>query len=169
MLKAAWELWPRIEAEAGLGTLLQVTGGLYIGRRGSAVLDGSLKSAQMHGLAHEMLDADESRKRFPALQLDDDMDALHEPLAGILFPDKCISAHLELAKRAGAELHFDERVLGWSSGEGGVTVTTSAGTFTTEKLVVAAGAWLPNLAPELRPAADRRAQRPVLVRAACAA
>src|SRR5688572_2584517 len=44
MLKAAWELWPRIEAEAGVGQLLEVTGGVYIGRRGSAVLDGSLKS-----------------------------------------------------------------------------------------------------------------------------
>ena len=49
MLKAAWELWPRIEAEAGNEQLIKVTGGLYVGRRGSAVLDGSLKSAETHG------------------------------------------------------------------------------------------------------------------------
>lgn len=150
MLRAAWDLWPKIEAEADNGTLRQVTGGLYIGQRGSAVLDGSLKSAQTHGLDHEVLDADESRRRFPALQLDDDMAALHEPLAGILFADKCIEAHLTLAERHGAELHFDERVTGWSSGASGVDVTTNRATYSAGRLVICAGAWLPQLAPELR-------------------
>ena len=148
MLKAAWELWPRIEAEAG-EQLIEVTGGLYVGRRGSAVLDGSLRSAETHGLAHELLDAEESRRRFPAIQVDDDMDALYEPLAGILFPDRCIDAHLTLAERHGAELHFDERVTGYSSGASGVTVTTNRGSYEAGKLLIAAGAWLPTLAPEL--------------------
>src|SRR5688500_1092197 len=97
MLRAAWELWPRIEAEAGVGQLLQVAGGVYIGRRGSAVLDGSLKSAQTHGLEHELLDAEAARARIPAIHPDDDMQTLYEPLAGILFSDRCISAHLALA------------------------------------------------------------------------
>jgi sarcosine oxidase len=155
MLKAAWELWPRIEAEADTGQLIQVTGGVYVGRRGSDVLDGALNSAQTHGLAHELLGADEARTRFPALELDADMQALHEPLAGILFPDRCITAHTVLAERNGAELHFDERVTGWSSaastgaGAAPITVTTNAGTYEAQKLVIAAGAWLPKLAPEL--------------------
>ena len=77
------------------------------------------------------------------------MQALHEPLAGILFPDQCITAHTLLAERYGAELHFDERVTGWSSAaspSGGAapnTVTTSAGTYEADKLVICAGAWLP--------------------------
>jgi sarcosine oxidase len=149
MLRAAWEMWPEIEAEAGRGQLMQITGGLYIGRRGSAVLDGSLKSAETHGLAHDMLDAEEMARRYPALQLDPDMDGLHEPLAGILFPDKCIDAHLTLAERAGAELHFGEGVTSWSSDGSGFTVSTDAGTYRADKLVIAAGAWLPKLAPEL--------------------
>ncbi|MEX2546563.1 MAG: N-methyl-L-tryptophan oxidase, partial [Chloroflexota bacterium] len=149
MLRAAWELWPRIQADAGDEQLIQVTGGLYIGRRGSSVLDGSLKSAQTHGLAHEMLDAEETSRRFPAFRLDADMDALHEPLAGILFPDKCIGAHLSLAESSGAELHFQERVTGWSSDATGLTVTTDRGSYNAEKLIVAPGAWLPKLAPEL--------------------
>jgi sarcosine oxidase len=149
MLKAAWELWPRIQAEADLGQLIEVTGGVYVGRRGSDVLDGALKSAEAHGLAHEVLTADESRAHFPALELDDDMQALHEPLAGILFPERCITAHTVLAERYGAELHFEEPVSGWTSDAEGVTVTTSAGTYEAGKLVVAAGAWLPKLAPEL--------------------
>lgn len=149
LLRAAWDLWPKIEAEADTATLRQVTGGLYIGQRGSHVLDGSLKSAQTHGLEHEVIDADEMRRRFPAFQLDDDMAALHEPLAGILFPDRCIDAHLTLAERHGAELHFGERMTGWSSDASGITVTTDRGSYSAGKLIIAAGAWLPKLAPEL--------------------
>ena len=149
MLRAAWELWPRIEAEAGGERLMQVTGGLYVGRRGSAVLEGSVRSAQTHDLAHEILDATEVRRLYPALELDHDMDALHEPLAGILFPDKCIDAHLTLAERLGAELHFEEPVSGWSSDGAGIRVTTKVGTYDAQKLVIAAGAWLTKLTPEL--------------------
>ena len=152
LLKAAWDLWPEIEREAN-DHLLEVTGGLYIGRHGSEVLDGSLLSARQHGLEHELLDADESRSRFPAIEIDDDMETLHEPLAGALFAQRCIAAHLRLAIRRGAELHFEELVTGWTldaRGSGGVTVTTTRGTYTAARIVVSVGAWLPKLMPDLR-------------------
>lgn len=149
MLRAAWDLWPRIAAEADADLLLQ-TGGLYCGRSGADVLEGSLRSAREHGLPHELLDAAEARRRFPALRLDDDMQALHEPLAGILFPDRCIAAHLALAERHGAQLCFDERVTGWRRDGDGVEVVTDRGTHRADRLVIAAGAWLPQLAPDLR-------------------
>ncbi len=149
MLRAAWELWPQIAAESGHDLLLQ-TGGLYCGRAGAEVLEGSLRSAREHGLPHELLDAAEARHRFPALRLDHDMQALHEPLAGILYPERCIEAHLELAERHGAELHFEERVTGWRGNGGGIEVTTDLATYTADRLVIAAGAWLPRLVPDVR-------------------
>jgi sarcosine oxidase len=151
LLKAAWAMWPEIEREAN-DHLLEVTGGLYIGRAGSDVLDGALMSAKQHELDHELLNADESRSRYPAIQIDDDMQTLHEPLAGLLFAQRCISAHLRLAIRRGAELHFEERVTGWTLDQGGgVTVTTTRATYHAAKIVVSAGAWLPKLMPELAP------------------
>ena len=149
MLRAAWELWPQIEAEAGDDQLIKVTGGLYVGRRGSYVLEGSLRSAREHGLAHELLDAAETRRRFPALAPDDDMETLHEPLAGILFAPECIRAHLKLAERHGAELRFEERVTAWEGNSAGLTVTTDKGAYSADRIVLAAGAWLPKLAPQL--------------------
>lgn len=149
MLRAAWDLWPQVAHEAGAELLLQ-TGGLYCGRAGADVLEGSLRSAREHGLPHELLDAAEARRRFPALHLDDDMQALHEPLAGILFPERCIAAHLGLAQQHGAELHFEERVSGWRRDGAGIVVTTDLATYRADRLVIAAGAWLPSLAPELR-------------------
>jgi len=153
LLRAAWQLWPEIEREAG-DHLLEVTGGLYIGRAGSHVFDGAVVSARQHGLDHEVLTAVESRARFPAIQIDDDMQTLYEPLAGLLFAQRCISAHLKLAERLGADLHFEERVSGWqlsAGADGGVTVTTDKATYKAAKLVVSAGAWLPKLMPEFAP------------------
>ena len=149
LLRAAWEGWPRLEEEAG-DRLRLVTGGVYIGRRGSAVLDGSLRSAREHALDHELMDADESRHRYPALVVDDDMQTLHEPLAGILFPERCISAHLRLAGRYGAELHFEEHATGWTADGDALIVTTNRGSYSSARLVIAAGAWLPSLVPDLR-------------------
>jgi sarcosine oxidase len=147
LLKAAWASWPELEAEAG-DHLLEVTGGLYIGRAGSDVLDGAILSARQHGLDHELVEADESRRRWPAMNVDDDMQTLHEPLAGLLFAQRCIAAHLRLAQRHGADLRFEEPVVRWytdDDADGGVTVETTRGTYHAAKIVLSAGAWLPKL------------------------
>ncbi|HWH24642.1 MAG TPA: N-methyl-L-tryptophan oxidase, partial [Candidatus Limnocylindria bacterium] len=148
ILRAAWDLWPAIEQAAG-SKLLTVTGGLYAGRRGAGVLEGAVESARRHALPHELLDAAETARRFPALRLDDDMAALHEPLAGALYPERCIEAHLSLAERHGATLRFGERVTGWQPDGDGLTVTTDARTYRADRLVLAAGAWLPGLLADL--------------------
>ena len=162
LLRRAWELWPQIEQESGRRLLLQ-TGGAYIGQAESDVLDGARTSAERHGLPHEILDADEARRRFPALVLDDDMALLYETNAGMLFAQECITAHIELARRNGADLHFEERVTGWKSAggdsnggdsnggdsNGGVQVTTDRGMYAADRLVLSVGAWLPRLVPKL--------------------
>jgi hypothetical protein len=35
-------------------------------------------------------------------------------------PEASVAAHLQLADRAGAELHYDEKVLTWTAGSDGV-------------------------------------------------
>jgi sarcosine oxidase len=73
---------------------------------------------------------------------------LHEPMAGLLYPELSIDTHLAVAEANGAELHFDERVLGWRSGAT-IAVSSERGDYSCDRLVLAAGAWLPRLAPEL--------------------
>jgi sarcosine oxidase len=149
LLRAAWAGWHELEEMSGQDLILE-TGGLYAGQRGSDVLDGAINSARMHELPHELLDADEVNRRFPAFRLDDDMQALHEPLAGLLYPERCIKAQLKLARAAGAELHFEERVQRWSGDAAGpLQIVTDKGTYEAERLVLAAGAWLPTLIPDL--------------------
>jgi sarcosine oxidase len=154
LLRRAYELWEETEREAGV-ELLRLTGGLYVGTLGSELVKGSLLSARTYDLDHALLDADAIRRRFPALEPAPDEVGVYEDRAGILFPERCIEAHLQLAKRAGAELRFDERVSGWTVSPDGLRVQTSNGSFEARKLVVAAGAWTSKLLPDVPVVAER--------------
>ena len=112
MVQRAYELWRDLEKESDT-TLLRETGGVMIGRPDSELVKGARHSAELHGLRHEMLTASEVRKRFPALHPENDMVAVWEPRAGVLFPEACITAHLAQAQRYGAELHYEEPMLRW--------------------------------------------------------
>src|SRR5262249_32834366 len=139
MVQRAYELWRELEEEGG-SLLYRCTGGLMIGAPQSELITGALRSAHEHGLAHELISANDIRTRFPALQSRDDMVGVFEPRAGILFPERCIAAQLERAWKAGADLHFDEPVLRWEPHEGGVRVFTQRGEYRARYLIATAGA-----------------------------
>jgi sarcosine oxidase len=61
-----------------------------------------------------------------------------------------VSTHLEVAARNGAEIRRPEEVLGWESDGDGVAVTTSAGTYRADRLVVTAGPWSAELLGDRR-------------------
>ena len=146
LLRRAWELWRGLERESG-ETLLTQTGGLYMGPPAGALVAGSLESARRHRLAHELLDARELRRRFPLFRIDDDWSALLDAQAGWLAPERCIEAHLALAERHGATLRSDEPVARWERDGDGVRVTTAQGAYRADRLVLTAGAWMPDLLP----------------------
>jgi sarcosine oxidase len=54
LVQRAYELWRELEAVAG-EPLLRITGGLMVGEPESELVTGALRSAQLHGLAHEVL------------------------------------------------------------------------------------------------------------------
>ena len=58
-------------------------------------------------------------------------------------------AQLDVARRLGAELHFDERVISWKSDGDRVRVETTRDKYTAQQLVVSAGPWTTTLFPEL--------------------
>src|SRR5918998_6475834 len=81
----AYELWEELERETGRD-LMNLCGGLMLGRRGSEVLEGSLRSAREHDLSCEVLEAGEGRRRFPALAPTEGTLALYEAAAGFINP-----------------------------------------------------------------------------------
>ncbi|TLY02768.1 MAG: N-methyl-L-tryptophan oxidase [Thaumarchaeota archaeon] len=149
LAKRAFQLWAALEKETGR-RLLEVTGGLMIGKPDSPIVVGSLRSAREFSLPHSLLDAKELAERFPAFAASDSERALYEPNAGILFPDRCIEAHKEMAEEEGTKFHFGERVTRWEAGRSLVTIHTEKETYAAEKVIFAAGPWNRSLLPDLR-------------------
>ncbi|MBP2479279.1 sarcosine oxidase [Crossiella equi] len=149
LLLRAYELWDQLAADSGQDVITR-TGGVMVGRPDCLTVAGSRLSAETWGLPHEMLDAAEIRRRFPTLTPADDEVALYEAKAGFVRPERTVTAHLDLAAKAGAELHYSEPVLDWETDGEGVRVRTAAATYRAEKLVICPGAWAPGLLADLR-------------------
>ena len=148
LVQRAHDLWRELEHNSGY-SLMTITGGIMIGPPDGVVVPGTLRSAEEHGLPHEVLTPAEVRELFPAFRLDDALVAVFDPRAGFLDPEACNRAHLKLARDAGADARFSEPVLDWVPDGGGVRVTTSSDTYEADRLVLAAGAWDGALLPDI--------------------
>jgi sarcosine oxidase len=136
-----------------------------VGRPDGAIISGSRESARCHTIPHELLTATEIRRRFPGFEPADDMVGLLEYGAGILFPEAIVAAQLRLAREGGAELRTRDRVHEWSATETGVTVVADSGEYQAERLVLAAGPWMPDLLAGLNIPLQGERQSIVLVHA----
>jgi len=146
MVQRAFELWRELEHLSGTA-LLAETGGLMIGAPASVLVQGALNSAQMHGLQHSVLSADEIRARFPALRPEPDMLGVWEPRAGVLAPEAGMTAYLAQARKRGAVLRFNEPVDRWQVSNGEVNLFTRLGRYRTRQLILTAGPWIGSLLP----------------------
>jgi sarcosine oxidase len=148
LVQRAYELWDELEQTTGR-ELLRRTGGLMIGAVDSELVQGAQRSAQIHKLDCAVLTGAEVQQRFPVLQPAEELVGVWEPRAGVLFPEACIAAHLELARQNGARFKFDEPITSWQADETGVRVTTTLHQYRARRMILTAGAWLGDLVPEL--------------------
>lgn len=144
LARRAYGNWRRLEA-ATHASLLHITGVLYVGPSDGTLVVGTLASARQHGIKHEILDPAALGRRYPALADLGPAIGVFEPGAGWLDPEAAVSAALRHATRQGIELRFDEPVTQWEPRGEGVRVTTTRGTYEAGRLLLAAGAWMPEL------------------------
>ncbi|HVX84499.1 MAG TPA: N-methyl-L-tryptophan oxidase [Phycisphaerae bacterium] len=154
LLKRAYERWRMVEREEGV-RVLEITGGLYMGRgggSGSALVEGSIASARAHGLAHERLSGAEIQRRWGVFRglAAAGMEGVYEADAGFLRPEAAVAAFATGAMKRGAEIRARERVVGWKRAGGGYRVRTDRGEYAAGKIVVTAGAWSAGLLEGLR-------------------
>ena len=148
LVRRAYECWAELEAESGT-TLFRRTGGLCYGPPDGELVSGARRSAALHGVAHESLDAGALRARFPAFVIEDDWVGVLESRAGMLDPERAIAAALDVARQRGAQVRTDEPVLRWRQEGDGVVVETAQGSYRAGQLVLSAGMWIGELAREL--------------------
>jgi len=148
LVRRAYQLWAELERETGRA-LFRRTGGLTLGAEDGVLVSGALRSAREHAVDHEVLDGGALRRRVPALAPPPNTVAVLEHRAGILFPERCVEALRAAARARGARLLTEERVLRWDASSGFVSVTTDRGVHRARRVILAAGAWLAQLAPAL--------------------
>lgn len=150
LLRRAFVLWRELEQASGT-RLLHVTGAVDAGPPGSRVFEGSRRSCETHDLPHEVLTSAELARRFPAYRLPADHMAVFQPDGGFLVPEACITTHVALAQSRGADVRPETSVKAWEPTATGVRVRAGNDTFQAAHLVLAAGAWMPALVPDLGP------------------
>lgn len=147
------QIWEDLEAATGRNLLTrngalvlasQSVSGNHHGSR--SFVEDTLAAATEFGIAHEVLHAGEIHRRYPQFRLAGDEVGYFEPRAGFLRPEACIEVQLTLASQLGAKLRTSEIVLDIKQEKhGAVEVKTDRGTYSAARVIVTAGAWLPNL------------------------
>jgi sarcosine oxidase len=141
----ARELWQELEHDTGT-QLLCPTGGLDFGAGRDPEGIASLLAAA--AVPHELLTAAEATDRWPQFRFDGPV--LHHPDAGTVDADATVAAAVRRAAELGARVRTGVRVTGADIREDGrVTLRTDGPTVVADTVVVASGAWLPQLAAPL--------------------
>jgi sarcosine oxidase len=148
LLRRSYELWRELESVAG-EQLLHITGSVDAGPADGPIFTGALRSSELHGLAHEVMNGSELKRRFPGYGLPHEIQCLYQPDGGFLLPERCNLAHVNGAIVGGAEVRCREPVLEWGVRGGHCWVRTPARRYQAGRLVIAAGPWAPKLVPEL--------------------
>ncbi len=132
LLRRSYELWDALDP-----SLLTRSGILYAGPAESDTIRGVLASAEQHGLVVEKAEP----KDFPQYVIPEGASAVFEPDAGWLPVESCVRAHLAAALNHGAEHRWGETIEGWRERDAGVQVSTDRAAYSTDRLVIAGGAW----------------------------
>lgn len=163
LVQRAYTLWRELEAEAGQH-LLTITGGISAApaieadgenisraaKRADPLFGANQRAAaDQYGLTIEVLDADETYRRWPGLRLPDEYMTIYDPATGFLRPEQCVLAHLDLALQHGADLHHYEPARYWAADGDGVRVETDRGVYLADRLVVTAGPWAGQILADL--------------------
>ena len=147
LLQRSMQLWKSLQSQHEAMEVLNLTGGLMMGKPDSMIISGTLSSAKLHNLRHECLDADTIRRRFNnVFNIEDDDIGIFEHDAGFLVPENCIQAFRRNAKDNNAEIHYNEKLESYETNDDGehtVTVNTDKRCYKTKKLLLSVGAWAP--------------------------
>ena len=141
LVRRAYDLWHKLSEVSG-HTLIEETGGIFAGPLDGELVPGILRSAREHHIPVQSLPPAAAAMRAPWLAFDAVMRIVSEPRAGLVYPERCITAHIEGARRGGATVQTGEPVESWRATADGVTVRTARGEYAADRLILTTGAWI---------------------------
>jgi sarcosine oxidase len=141
----ALELWRSAESASGI-EVLTLDGGVDHGPLSAVTALAETLSAAGH--RHRVLSPAEAGRQWPGLRFDTAV--LHHPDAGRADADAALKALYAIAAAAGVEIRSGTRVERISASHDHALVTLSGlSTLTADRVVIAAGGWLPSLFGDL--------------------
>ena len=132
--------WERIERDMSQ-QLLTMCGGIDTGFPDE--LRDIETSCAAAGMPTEWLEPAEADRRFPGFRFVDPV--LFQPVSGTVHADRAVATFHEVARRRGAELHFDTPVDAVVNDGSRAIVHTPRGEFRAEQVVFTGGAWADRL------------------------
>ena len=148
LAREAFHGWERLESETGRRCLHRC-GVLLVGGPNSEVLRESRSAAVRHGIQTDEIDRGDLLRRWPMFDVPRDHRGLYEPDAGIVVPETGIEAHLEVARRHGADIRTGMKVESIEDDGDQVRVTCHGARLEASRVIVTVGAWTRGLLPEL--------------------
>lgn len=149
LLERAYELWLELSMTTER-TLFDFVGILMVGEPEREGVAGTLRTALQYGLPLDQFDAEQISRRFPGTLPRRNEIGLLERQAGMLFPEQCVDAHLDVADNHGAQLRFSNGVAKWEKRDGAHHLTLDDDTeIVAEKVAVCPGMWAPQLLADL--------------------
>jgi len=142
LLQRAYDNWNAIEKKTETKIYYE-TGLLYAGPKEHLLLNNIKESARLYNIPLESISA----KKFPQFNFPADFEILFEPQSGFLLPDVAIRTYVTEAKKAGAHIHENEKLISWKLISGKVQVKTDKNEYSCNKIVFTAGPWSAQLIP----------------------
>jgi monomeric sarcosine oxidase len=156
LLREAYGLWRDLESLARTRLFYQI-GLVEVGPPEGVVVPGVLRAADQHQLRVESLTGQQIERRWPGLRIAKDFVGVFEAAAGYLCVERCVQAHIDAARAAGAEIITDTEVQSWTAEGGEVRLQTTGGhEIVGARLIIAAGAWASRMLIDLNVALNVR-------------
>jgi sarcosine oxidase len=143
------EEWPRLERAAGVGLVLPADVLFYGSDR--ATLGQYVAAVRAAGAAVDQVSVAQARQRFPVLRFTDDAEILYDRSGGIIAAAEAVRALHRLVVEAGGVVRESTRVVALDRAAGAMRVVSDRGVISARRVVIATGAWLPDLVPAARP------------------
>jgi sarcosine oxidase len=144
LLRRSRELWLELNEKFDRPSF-DTTGGLFMGHPSGRAMTGMQSASREQDVEIHMMTPEEVRAKYPSFKIPDGWEAIFDPNSATIFPEVAVEAHLNLAREAGAKLHFNEKMENWSASSDGVSVRTSDGTYEADSLIITTGVWAPGM------------------------
>lgn len=130
--------------------MLTKSGSLFISKdtTSNSMLTKLATSASSQTISHEVIDHNRLGSDFTQFKVTDQESAYYEHESQLISASTVLEGRLQRAKALGAQIKLNESVMSFDARQDYIEVTTTDGRYTTEKLVVASGPWIPQIAKQ---------------------